>query len=363
MIRSIDVKNFKCFEKISVECRGLNLFTGINGMGKSTIIQALLLLRQTSEMFVPGRENLALLNGKYVTLGTLQDISYWYKKDDEIYISVKEDADSFACRYDSDRKNLFLTNKFTNLESEILGGDGFEYISAERLGPRRYYDDLVREGFSSEQVGVKGEHAISSLYLLGSDLQVYENMKHDREDSSILELQVNAWMSEISPGIKVKAVPYLDANIMGLRYAKQSRMGEESTNAVNMGYGVSYVLPVVVALLKAREGDLLIIENPEAHLHPRGQRQIGELAASAAANGVQIIMETHSDHVLNGVRLAVKQKQIQPWQVGVHYFGVYEEDGIWKHEKTSPEILEDGSLTNWPEGFFDEWDKAIDLLF
>ena len=59
----------------------------------------------------------------------------------------------------------------------------------------------------------------------------------------------------------------------------------------------------------------------------------------------------------------MKQRKISPEQVGLHYFGVYEEDGIWKHEKTSPEILEDGSLTNWPEGFFDEWEKAIDLLF
>ena len=58
MIRTIYVKNFKCFEKISVECRLLDLFTGINGMGKSTIIQALLLLRQTSEMVVPGRGEL-----------------------------------------------------------------------------------------------------------------------------------------------------------------------------------------------------------------------------------------------------------------------------------------------------------------
>lgn len=365
MIRTIYVKNFKCFEELSVECRLLNLLTGINGMGKSTIIQALLLLRQTSEIVMQGRANYALLNGKYVSLGTLKDISYWYKKDDEICILIEEDTDRLECRYDVEKKVLPITYKLNKLESEMksLGGDGFEYISAERLGPRRYYDDLEGERYSPAQVGVNGEHAISSLYFLGSNLKVYENMKHDKEDSRTLEVQVNAWMSEISPGIKVKAVPYLDANIMGLRYATQSRMGEESTNAVNMGYGVSYVLPVIVALLKAKKGDLLIVENPEAHLHPKGQRQIGELAAKAAANGVQIIMETHSDHVLNGVRLAVKQGKIQPEQVGIHYFGVYEEDGIWKHEKTSPEILEDGSLTNWPEGFFDEWDKAIDLLF
>ncbi len=363
MIRKIYVKNFKCFEEITVECRQLNLFTGVNGMGKSTIIQALLLLRQTSEQFVPGRENFALLNGKYVSLGTLRDISYWYKKDDEINILAEEDNHILSCEYDIDQKALVVENKALHMEQGALGGKGFEYISAERLGPRRYYDDLEMDRYASDQVGTKGEYTISSLYSLGRERQIYENMKHDSENSKILELQVNAWMSEISPGIKVKAVPYLDANMMGLRYAKPSMLGEESTNAINMGFGVSYVLPIVVALLKAREGDLLIIENPEAHLHPKGQRQLGELAAKAAANGVQIIMETHSDHVLNGVRLSVKQRKISPEQVGLHYFGVYEEDGIWKHEKTSPEILEDGSLTNWPEGFFDEWEKAIDLLF
>lgn len=74
MVRSIYVKNFKCFENIFVECRELNLFTGINGRGKSTIIQALLLLYQTYERVMPGRENHALLNGKYVSLGTLKDM-------------------------------------------------------------------------------------------------------------------------------------------------------------------------------------------------------------------------------------------------------------------------------------------------
>lgn len=363
MIQKIQIKNFKCFEEISMEMRELNLLTGVNGMGKSTIIQALLLLRQTNEWISPGKENHVPLNGKYVSLGTLKDISYWYKKEDEISISVEEENHKYECKYNDEKNTLILQNIIKKLGPDVLSGEGFEYLSAERLGPRRYYDDLDGETYSSSQVGVRGEHTLSSLYSMGSDFKVYENMKHAQENSDMLEQQVNAWMSEISPGIKVKTIPYLDVNMMGLRYAKQSRMGEESSNAMNMGFGVSYVLPVIVSLLKAKKGDLLIIENPEAHLHPKGQRQIGELAAKSAANGVQIIMETHSDHVLNGVRLSVKQKRIKPEQVGVHYFGVYEEDGILKHEKTSPELLEDGSLSYWPEGFFDEWDKAIDLLF
>ena len=72
----------------------------------------------------------------------------------------------------------------------------------------------------------------------------------------------------------------------------------------NMGFGVSYALPVITAGLLAPAGSLLVVENPEAHLHPAGQSRVGRFLAHLAASGVQVVAETHSDHVLNGVRLA-----------------------------------------------------------
>lgn len=367
MIKQIKVKNFKCFEEMSVKCRELNLFTGVNGMGKSTMIQALLLFRQTYERNQLALNNHMSLNGRYVSLGKIKDISYWYKRDDDISLLVEEEeAEIWECRYSKREQALVAESYALSSDGGGLAGKGFEYISAERLGPRRYYDDLGEGRYVPTQIGSKGEYAASSLYALGSesDFKVYGNMKNPNESSERLELQVNAWMSEISPGIRVKAIPNLDSDVMGLRYSQPSIMGEESTNAVNMGFGVSYVLPVIIALLKARKGDLLILENPEAHIHPKGQRQIGELIAKAAANGVQIIMETHSDHILNGIRISVKYGQIRPEQVKLNYFYVCEDDaGMIKHDMTSPEILSDGSLSVWPDGFFDEWDKAVDSLF
>lgn len=365
MIREISVKNFKCFEQISVDFKELNLFTGVNGMGKSTIIQAILLLRQTYEKYNSSDWNRIILNGHYINLGTTKDIAYWYRKEDDIQISVLEDEAMWSCTWNNETVNLLLSQEEQSYSEKIeLMGSGFEYISAERLGPQRYYDNLLNEDYQNFQIGARGEKAVALLNDIGNDFKVYTNMRHFSESSERLDLQINAWMSEISPGIKINAIPYFDVNLMGLRYAISSSMGEESTNALNMGFGVSYVLPIIVALLKARKGDLIILENPEAHLHPRGQRRIGELVALASANGVQIIMETHSDHILNGIRLAVKQKNISSEQVKVNYFYQYvDEKGMQRHDKTSPEILEDGSLSNWPEGFFDEWDKAIDELF
>lgn len=365
MIREIGVKNFKCFEKISVDFKELNLFTGINGMGKSTLIQAILLLRQTYEKYNSTDWQRIILNGHYINLGTIKDVAYWYREDDDIKISVLEDEQEWQITWNKDRVNLVLAQHEENENDKFsLMGNGFEYISAERLGPRRYYDNLGNEEYQMYQIGTRGEKTVACLNDIGSDFRVYENMRHFSESSERLDLQINAWMSEITPGIKINAIPYFDVNLMGLRYSTSSLMGEESTNALNMGFGVSYVLPIIVALLKARQGDLIILENPEAHLHPKGQRKIGELVALAAANGIQIIMETHSDHVLNGIRLAVKQKNIKTEQVKINYFYQYINDkGVPKHDKTSPQILEDGSLSNWPDGFFDEWDKAIDELF
>lgn len=365
MIKEVNVKNFKCFEQISVNFKELNLFTGINGMGKSTLIQAILLLRQTYEKYNSSDWQRMVLNGHYINLGTMKDIAYWYRAEDETQISIREDELMWNCAWNEKYVRLLLTTEEKKQnEKNALLGNGFEYISAERLGPRRYYDNLGNEEYQAFQIGTRGEKAVALLNDIGSDFRIYKNMKHFSESSERLDLQVDAWMSEISPGIKISTIPYFEVNLMGLRYAVNSSLGEESANALNMGFGVSYVLPVVIALLKARKGDLVILENPEAHLHPKGQRRIGELVALAAANGVQIIMETHSDHILNGIRLAVKQKHILPEQIVVNYFYQYmDEKGMIRHDKTSPEILEDGSLTNWPDGFFDEWDKAIDELF
>jgi predicted ATPase len=125
--------------------------------------------------------------------------------------------------------------------------------------------------------------------------------------------------------------------------------------ATNVGFGISYVLPVIVAVLSAKPNDIILLENPEAHLHPQGQARMGELLARAAATGIQIICETHSDHILNGMRYAAKQGTIQPEQVAIHHFAI--EEGNRQHYHIR--VDEEGDLTPWPEGFFDEFENML----
>jgi len=368
VINELTVRNFKCFEEMTLEMSNLNVLSGINSMGKSTLIQALLLLRQSYER---GSLNSGLhLNGSIVNIGTGRDLLCRYCEEDEIGIVIKSGPNYFEWVYNyvSDSDYLELRkpshiNDISALETCNLFSNRFDYISAERLGPRRSYNKSHYDVFDKNQVGLQGQMAAYYLFERGRDKIENTSAKHEAGENLLLENQVNAWLTEISPGVKVETKNFLDAGLVGLNFGITEGYVINEYNAMNVGFGITYILPIIVSALKAKSGDLLIIENPEAHLHPKGQRKMGELIAKVASGGVQIVVETHSDHLLNGLRLSVKNGCINRFAIKLNYFYRINKDKKIKHEKTTPAILDDGSLSDWPEGFFDEWDVAIDELF
>ena len=184
-----------------------------------------------------------------------------------------------------------------------------------------------------------------------------ENTKTDR----LLD-NVSFWLSEISNGVKVLPKKHLDTHQASLSY--QYTYGENTTNEyspLNVGFGITYALPIIMAILKSKPNDLLIIENPESHLHPAGQSKIAKLCAIAVANGVQIIVESHSDHFLNAIRVATKQDILKPEDSAIYYFSKIADSMETKVEQLL--IDKDGSINkDWPEGFFDEYRNLLDEL-
>ena len=128
----------------------------------------------------------------------------------------------------------------------------------------------------------------------------------------------------------------------------------EPMAAINVGYGVSYVLPIVIAVLSSSPGSLILIENPEAHIHPRAQAELMKLLMKAAKAGIQIIIETHSDHIVNGALVAIVNDPEYLQLVKAYYFERDERLHISKPCKL--EILADGRISNPPVGFFDQID-------
>jgi len=174
-----------------------------------------------------------------------------------------------------------------------------------------------------------------------------------------LRAQVNAWLGELFPGAQANAVPIPKTRFMRLEL--RTAPTAEWRTPSNIGYGLSYAFPVIVAGLCARPGQILIVDSPEAHLHPRGQSRIGRFLAQVACSGVQVIVETHSDHVLNGVRIAVRDSVIPGEKVAVYFFdptGTKQETAVPLSIAIDPK----GNLSSWPEGFFDQAETDLSSL-
>ncbi len=230
------------------------------------------------------------------------------------------------------------------------------YLTAERLGPREHY--VLNDSQLTPVVGSRGEYAVSVLNS-NRDLSVLEKLAIPGIPTT-KERQVEARMATFVPGceLETKPVPYTNNVVLGMRTSRRT----EFCSPTNVGFGLTQVLPIVVAALSAKENDLLLIEHPEVHLHPSGQAAMGEFLASVANAGVQVILETHSDHVLNGIRRAVKSGVLSNSHVALHFFRALRDDQCSEPQVESLMVNENGNIDNWPDGFFDQFDKDMNYF-
>lgn len=366
MIKKLKLKNFKCFSNIEFELGNVSLLAGANGCGKSSLIHALLLLRQSIEQC--NQIGSLYLYGKYIDLGLAKEILYEDAEENEISIEIineNEEYLKFAPKYEADKYILETENPETGDVLKInkfnLFSSSFEYLSAERISPQNIFSAISFE----EALGKQGQNTISFLEEQGLKIKVDSKLCVEDTEQSYLLYQVNAWLDMLFNGFKLNISKLMEADAVSLRYQEQ---GENHVSiphrAINVGFGITYVLPVLVALLKAKKDDFIIVENPEAHLHPKAQRIMGEIILRAASTGAQIVLETHSDHILNGIRIGVRKGLINDSNLVKTFFFMRENSEMGYHVKVeAPIIDEEGSIDNWPEGFFDEWEKALIELF
>ena len=471
MLRRIGLTNFKCFEKLDLPCAALNLLCGLNGMGKSSVIQALLVLRQS---FETGdlQEGRLVLGGALTDLGAGSDVLFEDASEEVVGFALHSDGphpawtrrfgysrssdqlvelrtpsdgrdphvaarasavlsrtrvrrlcpvtgrptrgDNIFAGLGSDTKaksamNALLQND-PRAEEELAGfadppriraaaakakaegkrhvdrpkdwlraaaetadrdagaapawrefapfGGRLTYVQADRTGPRKSYplsEVLARRG----DFGPRGEYAWNYLNEHQNDSLPPGDPRCGNGSTHRLRGAVDHWLQDVSPGahLQLESVLAADAVLAGFTFDRPGDVASRRHRATNVGFGLSYVLPVVLALL-SEPGTLCLIENPEAHLHPRGQTRLAELATRAAAAGVQVFAETHSDHFLDGVRLAIHDGLVAPADVAIHYF---ERDG-GRAVVSSPTVDADGRLDRWPAGFFDQHEENLARL-
>ena len=372
-MENLVIKNFKCFRNIEIPVNKLTIFAGANGNGKSTAIQALLYLRRTIEHCAKWNDKIYVytesnglnveLNGAYcLALGNSNQVLTQDSEDNTVLLGLYKENEKFYVKYHVTENDVFLTpSEVKNLRNEDskLFAQEFYYLNAERIGPRIKQDvkfyDFPNTGFQGEL----------TAQLLGDtnfnySFRVENQRKFPHVESARLEQQVNAWIDELIPGIKVTAS--YDTNTLAAQIRLNNHFSKnDPVIAPNIGFGISYVLPVIVTGLIAKKDCFLIVENPEAHLHPSAQSKIGQFLAMVANAGVKVIVETHSDHVINGIQIASAKQKINPEDVVINFFNQTSNSAQPELESISINIK--GELSSWPRGFFDQTQIDFAELF
>jgi predicted ATPase len=358
MIEQIRIKNFKSLKNISINTKRLNLLAGLNGMGKSSFIQMLLLLKQSDDIATTG---ILKLKGRFVDIGKGKDALYQFASEELIELFLLGHAFRIHWNFNYDPQSEILKAQFKPMFSAQVNTilSNFQYLSAERIGPMPMYE-ASQLSVNAQDLGVRGEYAVHFLHVNGNRFKIDKRLKHEQTEQLALMNQVNGWLSEISPGIKlnVRELPGIDKILLDYQFNLESGR-TDFFKPVNVGFGISYVLSIIVCLLVSRENSILIIENPEAHIHPKGQAKLGKLMALTASCGTQLLVETHSDHIINGIRVAVKEKLINKNDVNISYFTKKTTKEEQYTEITEIKIDERGELSEYPEDFLDEWNNQL----
>jgi len=254
MITSLRLINFKRFDNQFLEFRPLTLISGLNSTGKSSVLQSLLLLRQSYQQDLLPKTGLAL-NGDLVNIGTAQDALYESAKDNHISFEIiwEKCEGIWDFNYNPEKKEEDVLNVISELnDSEIYKSNifskYFHYLQAERIGPRSFNQMSDYQVTRLRQIGTRGEYTAHFLYIYGYEPIPIENLSYPQAKSMNLIDQVEAWMREVSPGIRIE----IEANsAMGLVTIKYFYGDSNRYRATNVGFGITYTLSIIVAILSS----------------------------------------------------------------------------------------------------------------
>ncbi|MEN8218105.1 MAG: AAA family ATPase [Pseudomonadota bacterium] len=324
MINHLKIKRFKCIGEESFTFKNLTILTGLNSAGKSSVIQSILLM---SHYF--GEK-------KFLSENLLD-----FTNNRNKYLNAKE----FSIEIDGIclTKNLDAINQQGNLPHFTTEQDIF-HVDANRLGP----EELAL--YSSEnKIGKNGEFIFS--YYEQNKSNVIEKSLIKSANSDTLQSNIDYWLSYILDVEVELSTERVAASHVKVSY-KFNKL--QAISPDSLGAGTSYVVKILIVCLLAKIDNILLIENPEIHLHPKAQAKLGEFFTFLANSGVQVVLETHCENLIDKIRYEVYKNNINNDDVVIYYkedsntpFEKIEVDGTGHFIRENKEAND-----NFPSSFF-----------
>ena len=361
MIKELEIKNFKCFTDFKVDFSKMTIFSGANAVGKSTVVQALLLFSHGCKSTGNG---VNITNAFGRKIGNPADlISFDSPKKLEgadFQFKALSDTKETVLKFLVDRDSY--NNKLSCNSSDDNVLENLFYLNAERLGPRMEYhsnaDDIIEsDGSNAPFLLVEGDMSKRKTNALFCP---------DNRNMKFSEL-AGFWMGLILDDESLTLNTDYDLNVV-ITIVQYGRKGSQINVIPPMtGFGISYVLPVVTAALwcSSIENSVLVIENPEAHLHPFSQSQLGRFLMIVACAGVQVIVETHSEHIIDGARIQAAQLG-ESESLLINFLSARNDQtkpGVRTIVNEKITVDKNGNLSKWPKGFYDQKKNDLRDLF
>jgi len=445
MINSLQAKNFKSWSDTGkLELAPLTGLFGTNSSGKTSILQLLLMLKQTVESSLSTGSTLSMGgdDNSLVDLGTFRDLIHNHNNDTQLDIElswdipeelkddktekvfsqikeltfsvsiIKEEektgpvVKSFA--YSFDNKKFGMSRKKKENEEvyydlisngyivkrnrgrqwllpspikcygfpaevrayyqkvgflsdfELYFGKLFSQIAY--LGPLRDYPkrNYLWNSNKPTDVGKKGEHTISALLI--SEQSPKKSIAFGRgskKKAETVEERVGHWLKELGMIHKYSLKPIAkDRKEYELKVQKTATSAE--VLITDVGFGVSQILPILVLCYYVPEGSVIILEQPEIHLHPSAQAVLADVFIEVVkSRKVQIILESHSEHLLRRLQRRIAEEKISNDETALYFCSM--ENSASKIEKLNVDQF--GNIINWPKNFFgNEMEERVAMI-
>lgn len=304
MINKIKIKGLKSIDNLNMDLSNFNLFLGVNSSGKSTVIQGILALSQNIN------QSESKLNGSLVSLGEFREVRNFSTNAKSITIEIEDEKDTHSIEFLDENKS------YVNIKSDICElkfDKGLYYLSASRIGHMDTYENNIKNVY---KFGLQGEYCFS-YFIKNKDMILDKELLKDTV-SETLDYNVNLWFEYIIGG---KLVAHDIAQTDRIKAQFIGRNGRE-VRTKNIGSGLSYLISIIIMSLSLGVGETLIIENPEIHLHPKAQSRLTEFFMFISNAKRQLIIETHSDHIFNGTRVAIANGDIDAAKVSLNFLNL-----------------------------------------